>query len=60
MCLFLLLQDPQEAAFRAQAAKMMGELGTSGDAPFGGEVPLDAESQVGGLAGKRVGWVLGS
>jgi hypothetical protein len=25
----------------------MGDLGTSGDAPFGGEVALDADSQVG-------------
>ena len=49
------LQDPQEAAFRSQVAKMMGDLGTSGDAPFGGEVALDAESQVRGWVGGRAG-----
>ena len=49
------LQDPQEAAFRSQVAKMMGDLGTSGDAPFGGEVALDAESQVGRFGGGLVG-----
>lgn len=37
------------------AGKMMGDLGTSGDAPFGGEVALDPESQV----GRAAGWLAG-
>jgi hypothetical protein len=39
-------EEPGESKFRSTADKMMGDLGTSGDAPFGGEVALDAESQV--------------
>lgn len=54
-------EAPGEAAFRATADRMMGDLGTSGDAPFGGEVRLpDADSQVGGAMWLRlrvgVGW----
>ena len=37
--------DAAEAAFRAAAGRMMGDLGTSGDAPFGGEVPTAPDSQ---------------
>ena len=40
-------EEPGEAAFLKAADKLMGDLGTSGDAPFGGEVQLDPESQVG-------------
>lgn len=38
--------DAGEVAFRRTADKLMGDLGTSGDAPFGGEVQVDADSQV--------------
>ncbi len=40
-------EEAGEAAFLKAADKAMGDLGTSGDAPFGGEVQLDPESQVG-------------
>lgn len=39
-------EDDTDRQFRATAGRMMGDLNTSGDAPFGGEVQL--ESQVGG------------
>ncbi|KAI7846452.1 hypothetical protein COHA_000063 [Chlorella ohadii] len=39
-------EEAGEAAFLKAADKAMGDLGTSGDAPFGGEVQLDPESQV--------------
>ncbi|PRW50888.1 cactin isoform A [Chlorella sorokiniana] len=39
-------EEAGEAAFLKAADKLMGDLGTSGDAPFGGEVQLDPESQV--------------
>eukprot|EP00887_Chlorella_sp_A99_P001190 scaffold14.g1190.t1 len=32
-----------ERSFRVAAAKQMGDLGTSGDAPFGGEVELNSQ-----------------
>jgi hypothetical protein len=52
-------EDPQEAQLRAAAARMMGDLGTSGDAPFGGEVSAAPDSQVrtggSGRAGGRAG-----
>lgn len=48
-------EAPGEAAFLKAADKAMGDLGTSGDAPFGGEVQLDPESQVG--AGWMAGWL---
>lgn len=35
--------DPAEARLRAAAAQSMGDLSSSGDAPFGGEVALDAK-----------------
>lgn len=47
-----------EAQLRAVAGKMMGDLGTSGDAPFGGEVAMDAESQVGARGVGGVGAVV--
>lgn len=42
-------EDDTDRQFRATAGRMMGDLNTSGDAPFGGEVQL--ESQVGGWVG---------
>ena len=46
-----------EAAFRATAGKLMGDLGTSGDAPFGGEVSVQdpQDAQVWGGGGGAVG-----
>lgn len=37
---------PGEDQFLKVADRMMGDLGTSGDAPFGGEIQLDSDSQV--------------
>ena len=51
------METEAERAVRTSAAKAMGDLATSGDAPFGGEVALN--SQVGGwvvLSGSG-GWV---
>ena len=35
--------EAQEGRFRATADKAMGDLGTSGDAPFGGEVAVESQ-----------------
>lgn len=39
--------DEAEKQFRSAAGKMMGDLNTSGDAPFGGEVQLDSQVGIG-------------
>ena len=39
-----------ELAFRSASDRLMGDLGTSGDAPFGGEVPIDSQARARGLA----------
>ena len=50
-------EEAGELAFLKVADKLMGDLGTSGDAPFGGEVALDPESQAGAGCWRGL-WVL--
>lgn len=35
-------EGPEDAALHSVAGRMMGDLATSGDAPFGGEVQVDS------------------